>query len=224
MSRSRGRNRGRSAITGRPAVRAYTPPGQALDLGDLSGEVVEPVYATFVYFGERYRVNPDLTETLVVDLLAEAATVPVDDPRSAGRSEPSVAQNAEKSKDYVRQHVHPEDFDAMWAAAKANRQPMESLLALCWRLLSLVTDRPTMPPSDSSDGRPATNQNSPDGASSRDDDEAAIDGSWWPEDLPRNESAIRVVEQFEARGRPDLANQIMVTQEARAAASAARTG
>lgn len=224
MSRNRGRNRGRAAITGRAPVRAYTSPGQALDLGDLSGEVVEPVYATFAYFGERFRVNPDLTETLVVDLLAEAAHVDVDDPRSAGRSEPTVAQNAERSKDYVRQHLHPADFDLMWATAKANRQSITDLLALCWRLLSLVTDRPTSPPSDSSAGRPSISQSLPDGVSSQADDEARVDGSWWPETLPRNESAIRVVEEFEARGRPDLANQIMVTQEQRAAASAARTG
>jgi hypothetical protein len=224
MSRSRGRNRGRPAIAGRPQVRAYATPGQPIDLGDLTGEVVEPVYATFSYFGERYRVNPDLTETLVVDLLAEAAHVDLDDPRSAGRTEPTVAQNAERSKDYVRQHLHPDDFEEFWRVAKANRQSVEALLALCWRLLALVAERPTTPPSDSSAGRPITSQNLPDGASSLVADEAAIDGSWWPEELPRNDSAIRVVEQFEARGRPDLANQIMVTQEQMAAASVVRTG
>ena len=223
MSRSRGRNRGRSAIAGRPPVRAYVTPGQARDFGDLSGEVVEPIYASFVYFGGRYRINPDLTETLVVDLLAEAAHVDLDDPRSEGRTEPTVAQNAERSKDYVRQHLHPDDFDEFWRVAKANRQSVESLLAVCWRLLALASERPTSPPSDSSAGRPITSQSLPDGASSQEDDEAAVDGTWWPDELPRNDSAIRVVEQFEARGRPDLACQIMVTQEQMAAASARRT-
>lgn len=218
------RRRRRPAIAGRPPIDTRFVAGQALDLGDLSGEVVEPVYATFTYFGEQYRVNPDLTETLVVDLLAEAAHVDLEDPRSEGRTTPTVSQNAERSKDYVRQHLHPDDFDALWSAAKANRQSVTDLLKLCWRLLALVTDRPTTPPSDSSGGRPVINQSSPDGASSLADDEAAVDGSWWPENLPRNDSAIRVVEQFEARGRPDLANQIMVTQEARAAASAGRMG
>lgn len=222
MSRSRGRRR--PAIAGRPPVEARFVPGQALDFGDLSGEAVEPVYATFAYFGERFRVNPDLTEVLVVDLLAEAAHVDLDDPRSAGRTEPTVAQNAERSKDYVRQHLHADDFDEFWRIAKANRQSVEALLALCWRLLALASERPTSPPSDSSAGRPSISQSLPDGASSREDDEAAVDGSWWPEELPRNESAIRVVEQFEARGRPDLACQIMVTQEQMASASARRTG
>jgi hypothetical protein len=227
MSRSRGRRR--SALAGRPPVPTHFAGGQAIDLGDLSGDAVEPVFATFAYFGETYRVNPDLTETLVVDLLAEAAHVDVDDPRSAGRSEPTVAQNAERSKDYVRQHIHPDDFEAMWSAAKANRQSIEQLLMLCWTLLGKISARrgegmvPTTPPSDSSAGRQITSQSLPDGASSQEDDEAAIDGSWWPENLPRNETAIRVVERFEARGRPDLACQIMVTQEAMAA-SAARTG
>lgn len=222
MARPRGRRR--TAIAGGPAVRAYTPPGQALDLGDLSGEVVEPIYATFDYFGGKYRVNPDLSETLVVDLLAEAAHVDLADPRSEGRTEPTVGQNAERSKDYVRQHLHPDDFKAFWAAATANRQSVTDLLALCWRLLSLVSDRPTTPPSDSSAGRPVISQSLPDGVSSQEDDEAAVDGSWWPETLPRNDSAIRVVERYEARGRPDLACQIMVTQEQLAAASASRTG
>lgn len=236
MSRTRGRRR--PAIAGRPPVETRFAQGQVLDLGDLSGEAVEPTYAEFSYFGSRFRVNPDLTETMVVDLLAEAAHIDIDDPRSRLdpsdpeselRTSPTVAQNAERSKDYVRQHLHPDDFAAFWELAKANRQSVEQLLKLCWTLLGRVTARrgegmvPTTPPSDSSDGRPVTNLSLPDGASSLADDEAAVDGSWWPKDLPRNDAAIRVVERFEARGRPDLANQIMVTQE-QMAASAARTG
>lgn len=197
--------------------------GRQVDLGDLSGDAVDPVLATFTYFGKRFRVNPDLTETTVIDLFEQAAKVRLRDPREE-MTAAEVMESAERAKDHVRQHIHPGDFDAFWAAAKANRQGVTPLISLCWRIVDLVSERPTPPPSGSSDGRPATSRNSPDGASSPGGGEPEIDGSWWPEGLPYNEAAVRVVERFERQGRPDLANQIMVTQENRAAALAGRTG
>jgi hypothetical protein len=120
--------------------------------------------------------------------------------------------------------VHPDDFPAFWTTAKANRQDMRRLMALCWEILDLISERPTSPPSGSSAGRPIISQNLPDGASSPAGDEPTIDGSWWPDALPYNEDAVAVVERYERQGRPDLANQIMVTQEALAGASAGPTG
>ena len=192
-----------------------------MDLGDLSGEPVEPVLAEFGYFGTKVRVNPDLTETTVIDLFERAQNVQVQD---GVLPVAEAMREAEKAKDHVRAHIHPEDFDAFWSTAKANRQDMRSLMGLCWEILALISERPTSPPSDSSAGRPTISQSLPDGASSQEDDESKIDASWWPADLPYNEDAVAVVERYEKQGRPDLANQIMVTQEALAAASAGRTG
>jgi hypothetical protein len=196
--------------------------GRQVDLGDLSGEAVDPVLASFAYFGKQIRVNPDLTETTVIDLFERAAKVQVQDPATLTGAD--AIREAEKAKNHVREHIHPDDFEELWATAKANRQDLRRLMALCWEILGLISERPTSPPSGSSDGRPIISQSLPDGASSPVGDAPEIDGSWWPEGLPYNEDAIAVVERFQRQGRPDLANQIMVTQENRAAALAGRTG
>jgi len=224
MPRNRRRRVGQSPGGGpqQEQVESRIIRGRSVDLGDLSGEAVEPVLAEFAYFGTLVRVNPDLTETTVIDLFETAARIQVRGPGEIPISD--TFAEAEKAKNHVRAHIHPDDFDAFWATAKANRQDMRRLMALCWEILDLISERPTSPPSGSSGGRPVISQNLPDGVSSQADDESTVDGSWWPEDLPYNESAVKVVERFEAQGRPDLANQIMVTQEALAAASAGRTG
>jgi hypothetical protein len=199
-----------------------------MDLGDLGGEPVEPVMAIFTYFGKRFRVNPDLTETTIIDMFSAAAKVTVTDPRElTEQAEATVLSQVELAKDYVRGHIHPDDFDELWATAKANRQGIQQLMELCWKILELISERPTSPPSGSSGGRPVTSQSLPDGVSSpagQEDDTSPSDHSWWPEDLPFSEAAANVVERFEDQGRPDLANQIMVTQENRVAASARHTG
>ena len=180
--------------------------GREIDAGDLSGEVVEPVTATFTYFGKKIRVNPNLTETMVVDLLEAGEDIGVDDPRQL------VA-----AKDYVRDHMHPDDFDTFWEAAQANRQSIQDVIRVCWKLLERITERdPTQPPG-SSDGRPATSQSSPAGASAPATESspvnpapAAQQGNLW-------EVADHFIEKYESQGRPDLANQIALAAESREA-------
>jgi hypothetical protein len=204
----------RNPAAGKRPVDGQIVRGQSMDLGDLGGDAVEPVLATFTWFGERFRVNPDMTETTLIDLFEMARRVDVDpdliDPNQL-----------DFSKGYVREHIHPDDFDRLWKTARANRQGIQQLIQLCMRILGLVSERPTAPPSGSSDGRPVTSQNLPDGAWSRADDARAAE--WWPEGLPYNSTAARVVERLEGEGRPDKANFVMLAQEARAA-SGARTG
>lgn len=168
--------------------------GRHLDLGDLSGAEVEPVVAEFVYFGKTFRVNPDLSETQIVDLLEDADEIEVDDPR-----------NLLAAKDYVRGHLHPDDFEDFWDTAQSHRQGVPQVVKVCWRIIELVTDRPTTPPSDSSDGRRNTPTNSPAGAS-----------------VPATGRSARAlgesfVKEFEQAGRPDLACQVMLAVEAREA-------
>jgi hypothetical protein len=195
--------------------------GSAMDLGDLGGAAVDPVIATFTYFGRQFRVNPDLTETTIIDLFEEAAKVQMPaDPKDM-KPEQALA-NMEQSKGYVREHIHPDDFDDLWSTARANRQGMQALMELCWKILELISERPTSPPSDSSAGRPDIRQNSPAGASSPDVADPT-GAEWWPDGVPFSPVAAKVVDRFQQRGRPDLANQIMIAQEARAA-SAGRTG
>jgi hypothetical protein len=225
MSRNRSR-RGAYRPVGQeqrrpPVVEGQVIRGRSMDLGDLGGEAVDPVLATFTYFGRQFRVNPDLTETTIIDLFEEAAKVPMPtDPRDLKPED--VIKNLEQSKGYVREHIHPDDFEDLWATARANRQSMQSVMELCWKILELISERPTSPPSGSSDGRPDIRQNSPDGASPRADD---VPVEWWPEGVPFNPTAVKFVERFQEAGRPDKANIIMLAQEAKArAASASATG
>lgn len=175
--------------------------GREIDAGDLSGETVEPIIATFGYFGRRFRVNPNLTETMVVDLLEAGSDVEVNDPRQLLAA-----------KDYVRDHLHPEDFDDFWETAVDNRQGIQQVIRVCWRLLEQITERPTTPPSDSSDGRLDTPTSSPAGASGP--ATASV-----PVSAPRTveEIADHFIGKFEGEGRPDLAAQIALAAESRAA-------
>lgn len=167
--------------------------GREIDAGDLSGDVVDPIIASFTYYGQRFRVNPNLTETMVVDLLEAGEDIEVNDPRQLLAA-----------KDYVRDHLHPDDFDGFWQTAVDNRQGIQAVIKVCWRLLEQVTERPTSPPSDSSDGRRDTPTSSPAGASG-------------PATGNVRDVARPFVERFEQAGRPDLANQVMLAVESREA-------
>lgn len=185
--------------------------GVDIDAGDLSGDTVEPVLATFGYFGKRFRANPNLTETMVVDLLEAGESIEVDDPRQL------VA-----AKQYVRDHIHTDDFDEFWQTAVDNRQGIQAVIKVCWKLLEQVTDRPTTPPSDSSDGRRDTPTNSQGGASGRVIESVALPD---PPAGPARATPLgnlgavadHFVEKFEAQGRPDLALQVIIAKEAREA-------
>lgn len=167
--------------------------GRDIDLGDLSGEAQAPVLATFTYFGKRFRANPDLNEVMVMDLLEASGDMDSEDPRQLALV-----------KGWVRDHIHPQDFDDLWKLARRNGQGMADMLRLCARVLELVTERPTTPPTDSSDGRGDTRPNSRGGAP--------------PTDIERYRGiARRAVERFEAEGRPDKAVQVMLALQAREA-------
>lgn len=124
--------------------------GEEIEIGDLSGAARAPVTARFWYFGTRLRVNPGLTELDVVDLLEQANNVKMDDPNSMTMT-----------KDYVRAHIHPEDFDAFWKLVKANHQDTTDIMTLCWKLLDAITANPTGERQDSSGGPLVTKTSSP---------------------------------------------------------------
>lgn len=124
--------------------------GEVIDLGDLSGETMAEVTASFTIYGVRYRVNPGLTELDVVDLLEQANTVNTTDPRSM-----TIV------KDYARSHVHPDDFEAFWSTVRKHRWDTAKLMELCWTLLDGITGNPTGERSGSSAGQLETKTSSP---------------------------------------------------------------
>ncbi len=196
--------RGAAAKKVNPIVR-----GTALDLGDLSGETQDIVTATFRYFGEVIRVNPDVSEVDLIDFMDDASRVSVNDPASI-----TIV------KTFARSMVHREDFDQFWMTVRKNRQDSDAVMGVLWKVLDGVTARPTTPPSDSSDGRPATSPPSPLGVS-------APDGSEFPDrpgdreqirdalDDSLRERFMRQIERFEAAGNVAVAAQIAVAAEAR---------
>lgn len=164
--------------------------GRDIDLGDLSGESREPVLATFTYFGKRFRVNPDLNEIMVMDLLEDSGALDADDP-----------QQLAVVKGWAREHLHDDDFDEFWSLARHNGQGLTDIIRLCNRVLEMVVERPTSPPTDSSAGRPDIKPSSPAGASA-------------PAIAKFRETAQVFVERFEAQGRPDKAVQVMLAMQA----------
>ncbi len=196
-----------------------------VDLGDLSGKPVEPVEMVFTYFGRRFRVHPELSETMLIELYARAAETRIGEDAARQTVGSRMVQGAQEQKDYVRAHIHPDDFDEFWRTALEQRQTYGDLMVVTLRLIGLLTERdPTSPPSGSSDGRPDTSPNSPSGASSPDGDESTDPPGWWPPDLPYNPQAANFVEKFEQEGRPDKANMVMLAQESAASRSATPTG
>lgn len=161
MSRRRGQRRaGRPTVhlgdvaTGSADNIRLIRTGELIEIGDLSGEARQPVTAHFTYFGARLRVNPNLTELDVVDLLEQADQVKVNDPKSMIMT-----------KDYARAHIHPDDFDEFWALVKKHRQDTTGIMTTCWKILAGITANPTGGQSDSSDGQPGTKTSSQPGSS-----------------------------------------------------------
>lgn len=192
-------------------------------IGDLSGPTYEPLVFSFTYFGEQIRVHPELSETTVVDMYSRAASIEIDADANDKLGE-QLVKGAKEQLDYVRAHIHPDDFDRFWALVKQHRQRMGDVMVLTLQLVGALTERdPTSPPSDSSDGRPDTNPTLPPGASVPDGGESPEVPEWWPQGVPYSPQAANFVDSFEERGRPDLANMVMLAQEARAGASASPT-
>jgi hypothetical protein len=157
------RSKGRRGHTRGPVVQGEVQSrlhvvrdGTEYQIGDLTGtsEPAPPLIATFGYFGETIRVNPDLTEVDMIDFLDSANSVDQNDPKSMTMV-----------KDLVRAHVHPDDFDQFWELRRKNRQGVQATVATVWQIVAAVTQRPTGRPSDSSGGPPVTSQPLPDTSS-----------------------------------------------------------
>jgi hypothetical protein len=151
-----------------------------IDLGDFGADH-DPVEYSFQYFGDTIRVHPELTDLAIVDLFG----------RVGGRT---LAESMQAINRIGELFIHPEDVDRFWSSARAHRQTQEDVIGLALALVGAMSERPTLQPSDSSDGLRRTDTSS------------------------TGDSFSRAIEILDDRGRPDLA--VAVQRRAREAASA----
>lgn len=154
------------------------------DLGQVTEapEVAEEI--TFSYFGATIRVNPEYSELDLVDFVEAGSTVDEKNP-----------QAIILIKTFYRSVIHPDDFETFWQLAKRNRQDVAKLAKTYAKIVEGLTDRPTSPPSDSSDGRPKTATTST--------------GAAWTDFTPEGRQAMATL-----RGRPDLQRHVVLREEA----------
>lgn len=130
-------------------------------IGDLGRDRVPPDGSdneiTFGWFGQEVRVSAEgATDLAFVDFLEHAMAVDEEDP-----------QSALIVKQYLRDVIHPDDFDEFWRLAREHRQTSEDLMMVASEVVAKVIGRPTQPSSDSEHGSSPTEAKSKDGSYSR---------------------------------------------------------
>jgi hypothetical protein len=135
---------------------------------------------TFTYFGIDVRCHPTMSDLSLHDFMERAAVIDETDPAAWTLV-----------KDFIREQIHPEDFDKFWFLARQNRQNTADLMEVAKGLYAAVAGRPTTRPSGSARGRPRTRRKSAAGSSSP------------------------VIGRL--KGRPDLQLAVVMAQEAQAA-------
>lgn len=157
-----------------------------LDLGDLGRMQAPPEspedwpeVLTFPWFSAELRVNPAASDTAYIDLLEESGELEEEDPRAA------IAV-----KNFIREIVHPDDFDEFWSLGKAHGYSIRQLAATAMKIVEAITGDPSQPPTGSSPGL------------------SEIGGK------STADRYRRVRSELEAEGRPDLAQVFLETEEA----------
>ena len=105
---------------------------------------------TFGLVGQTFRVAPNLSDLAIMDIVETTLAA----------ENMSGVQALAATKALLQSLVHPDDFDAMWAHARATAQTIDDITGLAQAIIASVTDRPTRQPSDSSDGPQETGPSS----------------------------------------------------------------
>ncbi len=157
-----------------------------LNIGDYGkvGEVPDdsawPEPARFPWFGVEIRVHPMLSDTILIDLIEESGDLDDKDPRGA-----MVV------KQFIRDVIHPDDFDDFWKLGKANGYQTAQFAEVAAGIVTAVTGDPTQESSDSSNGQSPTATKS-----------QAV-----------SSKVTRTIEELEREGRPDLAEFFLLARE-----------
>lgn len=134
---------------------------------------------TFEYFGTELRANPGLTDADLLDFMELQGNLSEEDPKA-----PAVV------KAFIREALHPDDFDTFWGLAKQHRQTTVERIETVYLLIAAASGVPTVQPSDSSPGLPKTDESSTDA------------------------SSLRAQHRLETKGRADLAVAVLQRREA----------
>jgi len=124
-------------------------------IGSL-GTIRDALDLDFEYFGVVVRVNPDLTDLNQIEFLENASSI---DESNATRGMLAIGT-------YLRDLVHPDDWDVFWRASKANRQQLDDLMQTAHAIVEAVSGFPTGRLSGSSAGQSTTKPRSGAGTSS----------------------------------------------------------
>lgn len=158
------------------------------------GTAYEPVDLDFGFFGETIRVHPEAGAAALTEFIAGAADIAAED-------EPAGAKFI---LDFLRQLVHPEDFDRFWSLAKAQRQhPMRDLMPIGKAIVEAVSGFPTGQSSASPTGPVNTGQKFAVDLPSQD----------FPTAVPTPQTAADKALAM-LRGRPDLQEFVVKQEEA----------
>lgn len=130
-------------------------------------------------FGEKFRPSGEPPSEFALMEFAEALD----------EIEENAAPGLAACMRLLRQAIHPDDWARFRTAARKHRAKVDELLPVALSAFQDAVDRPTGPPSDSSDGQ--------------EDTEVSSTG----------DSSLRVIHRLEHQGRPDLALQVLRTQE-----------
>lgn len=169
--------------------------GEVARLGDFgdAGEAPprQPLRAEFGWYGKTIRANPDASELDMVEFMAGAADIDMDDV-----STDDMARVAPVMWTFLRRCVHPADWETFWQQVRRHDVQPEVLLALCKAVVEAVQGRPTTPQPASTSGGAGTAPASTDGTSPLDD--------------PATRAALAA-----AHGNPSLALGVLEAWEAR---------
>lgn len=101
----------------------------------------------FEFFDLTIRVNPSCSQAAMVEFLAAAGEV----------EQADEVRGAQVIMMFMRQIVHPDDFDAFWSKAKLERQdPEKDLMPIGHAVMEAISDFPTGQPSGSAGGSTST--------------------------------------------------------------------
>jgi len=159
---------------------------------DLGVEYDENEYV-FPFFGKEIRVHPLAGELSYLKFMEAASKI----------DEDNESEGLPLVMGFLRQQIHPDDFDEFYDIATRKRQKMQDLMNVSNKVLEAMTDFPTGQPSDSQPTPQKTGPRSKAASSRAGTSRARRTGA------AKSAAALTLL-----KGRPDLQQAVALAQEA----------